>query len=142
MHVDGLWRYPVKSLRGEALDEAVLTSDGVPGDRIVHVSRGHAPLTGRTRHALLTIPATTGADGEPLVDGYPWRSDQARKIIAAAAGPDAELVSYRGPERFDIGNLLVATDGAVQEFGYDVARLRPNILLGGVTGLDEFGWPG
>jgi hypothetical protein len=142
MHVDGLWRYPVKSLRGEALDEAVLTSDGISGDRIVHVRRGHAPLTGRTRHSLLTVAGTTGADGEPLVAGYPWRSDEAGKVIVAAAGADAELAAYRGPERFDIGNLLVATDGAVEHFGYDVARLRPNILLGGVSGLDEFAWPG
>jgi uncharacterized protein YcbX len=27
-------------------------------------------------------------------------------------------------------------------FGRDVRRLRPNILIGGVNGLDEFGWPG
>src|SRR4051794_11969138 len=87
MHVGGLWRYPGKSLRGEALDEAVLTSDGVPGDRIVHVSRGHAPLTGRTRHALLTIPATTGADGEPLVDGYP-RGEAIRLGRSSPPRPD------------------------------------------------------
>jgi hypothetical protein len=100
------------------------------------------PLTGRTRHSLLTIPGTTGPDGEPLVAGHPWRSEQAQQVVASAAGPDAELAGYRGPERFDIGNLLVATDGAVEEFGYDVARLRPNILLGGVSGRDEFAWPG
>ena len=142
MHVEGIWRYPVKSLRGEALDEAVLTSDGIVGDRIVHVRRGAGPLTGRTRHALLTIPATTGSDGEPMVAGYPWRSVEAGKVIAEAAGPAAELAAYRGPERFDIANLLVATDGAVDHFGYDVGRLRPNILLSGVRGLDEFTWPG
>ena len=142
MHVAGLWRYPVKSLRGEALDEAVLTADGIVGDRVVHVRRGNAPLTGRTRHSLLTISGTTGPDGEPLVAGYPWRSDQAKQVIVAAAGPDAELAGYSGPERFDIGNLLVVTDGAVEHLGYDVARLRPNILLGGVRGLDEFTWPG
>jgi uncharacterized protein YcbX len=142
MHVKGLWRYPVKSLRGEALHEAVLTPDGIAGDRIVHVRRGRVPLTGRTRPALLTIPATTDSDGQPLVAGYPWRSAEAKKLIVEAAGPDAELVGYRGPERFDIGNLLVATDGAVEHFGYDVGRLRPNILLGGVPGLDEFTWPG
>jgi uncharacterized protein YcbX len=142
MWVDGLWRYPVKSLRGEALTVAELTLDGVAGDRVVRVRRRGGPLTGRTRHSLLTITATTGDDGEPLVDGHSWRSAHANELVAAAAGPDAELAEYRGPERFDIGNLLVATDGAVEHFGYEVTRLRPNILLGGVDGLAEFTWPG
>lgn len=38
--------------------------------------------------------------------------------------------------------LLVATDGAVGEFGRDIRRLRPNILIGGVTGMEEVTWPG
>jgi uncharacterized protein YcbX len=38
--------------------------------------------------------------------------------------------------------LLVATDGAVASFGRDVRRLRPNILIGGVPGMDETRWPG
>ena len=33
MWVTELWRYPVKSMRGERLDETVLTDDGVTGDR-------------------------------------------------------------------------------------------------------------
>ena len=33
--------------------------------------------------------------------------------------------------------LLVATDGAVAAFGRDVRRLRPNVLIGGVEGMDE-----
>jgi uncharacterized protein YcbX len=66
MRLDGLWRYPVKSLGGEALDAAELTDDGIPGDRVVHVRNDRGPLTGRTRHGLLTLPATTGPDGVPL----------------------------------------------------------------------------
>jgi uncharacterized protein YcbX len=33
MHVTGLWRYPVKSMRGEALDQLEFNSRGVQGDR-------------------------------------------------------------------------------------------------------------
>jgi uncharacterized protein YcbX len=33
MHVTGLWRYPVKSMRGEALEELAFTRRGVEGDR-------------------------------------------------------------------------------------------------------------
>ena len=39
-------------------------------------------------------------------------------------------------------NLLVATDGAVDAFGHDVRRLRPNLLLAGVPGDAERTWPG
>jgi uncharacterized protein YcbX len=58
------------------------------------------------------------------------------------AGEDAWLAAYDGPERFDILPLLVATDGAVAAFGRDIRRLRPNILIGGVDGMDEVSWEG
>ena len=134
MHVSRLWRYPVKSLGGEELADAQLTDDGVAGDRLVHVSTPYGPLTGRTRHSLLTIPARTGDDGEPRVAGVPWRSPAAAELIHRHAGPQAVLRRYDGPERFDVLNLLVATDSAVAELGADVRRLRPNILLGGGPG--------
>jgi hypothetical protein len=142
MYVAGLWRYPVKSLSGEALDTAQLTEDGVSGDRIVHVAGSHSPLTGRTRHGLLTVDAHTGPDGVPRVAGHPWDSPQAATAIQAVAGPDACLVSHRGPERFDVLNLLVATDGVVAELGADVRRLRPNLLIGGVPADAERRLPG
>ncbi len=142
MHVSRLWRYPVKSLGGEELAEAQLTDDGVLGDRLVHVSTPHGPLTGRTRHSLLTIPARTGDDGEPLVDSLPWRSPAVAELIRRHAGPQAVLRRYEGPERFDVLNLLVATDSAVAELGTDVRRLRPNLLLGGVPAGAERGWAG
>lgn len=57
-------------------------------------------------------------------------------------GPDAELVPFDGQERFDILPLLVATDGAIDRFGQDGRRLRPNLVLGGVEGLTERTWEG
>jgi uncharacterized protein YcbX len=142
VYVAGLWRYPVKSLAGEALTTAQLTGDGISGDRIVHVADPHGPLTGRTRHGLLTVPAVTGPDGVPRVAGHRWDTPQAALAVRAAAGPHARLAAYRGPERFDILNLLVATDGAVAEFGADVRRLRPNLLVGDVPADAERHWPG
>lgn len=142
MHLAALWRYPVKSLGGEPLPSAELTADGVSGDRTVHVRSARGPLTGRTRHDLLTIGASTGPDGTPRVAGHAWDSPAARDLVRTAAGPDAELASYDGPERFDISNLLVATDGAVARFGADVRRLRPNLLLAGVPAPAEPTWPG
>jgi uncharacterized protein YcbX len=130
--ISQLWRYPVKSLRGEALVAAELTLDGIAGDRIVHVAGTRGLLTGRTRHGLLSIPASTGPDGVPHVDGHPWSSTHAAEVIRARGGPGAHLVADETAERFDVLNLLVATDGAVQHFGYDIRRLRPNIVLSGI----------
>jgi uncharacterized protein YcbX len=142
MYVAGLWRYPVKSLRAEPLDAAELTSDGVAGDRLVHVRGEHGPLTGRSRHGLLTIPATTGPDGVALVDGHRWDAPAAAAVVRQRAGPDASLQRYDGPERFDVLNLLVATDGEVGRLGVDLRRLRPNLLVGGVPAGAERTWPG
>ncbi|SDL98286.1 hypothetical protein SAMN04488074_11563 [Lentzea albidocapillata subsp. violacea] len=138
MHVKALWRFPVKSLGGEELRQATFTSDGVQGDRLVHVQGPRGVLTGRTRYGLLTIPATTGPDG-PLVDGHPWDSWQAHERVLPFGG---RLTRYTGPERFDVLNVLVATDGQVEAAGVDVRRLRPNILIGGVEAGEEDSWPG
>jgi uncharacterized protein YcbX len=140
--VSDLWRYPVKSLRGERLESTTLTVDGVPGDRVVHVAGSRGPLTGRTRHGLLTVPASTGPDGVPLVDGNRWDSDEAARIIASHGREGARLVADQTPQRFDVLNLLVATDGAVARLGHDVRRLRPNIVLAGVAADLERDLPG
>jgi uncharacterized protein YcbX len=142
MHVSALWRYPVKSLGAEPLRHARLDIDGISGDRIVHVRGAYGPLTGRTRQELVAIPATTGPDGIPRVAGERWNTPAAAAVIRRHAGPDARLAAYHGPERFDVLNLLVATDGAVDAFGHDVRRLRPNLLLDGVPGNAERTWPG
>ena len=61
--------------------------------------------------------------------------------MKAAAGPDAELFHYEGAERFDVLPLLVATDGAIGHMGFDGRRLRPNVIIGAVEGLQERDWP-
>ena len=142
LSIAGLWRYPVKTLAGEPVREVELTATGIPGDRIVHVRGPEGVRTSRRHHRLLGLRGTLGADGQPLVNGHPWRSDEALALVQESAGADAWLAAYDGLERFDILPLLVATDGAVAAFGRDVRRLRPNILIGGVAGMDEVNWEG
>lgn len=142
MTIVALWRYPVKSLAGESIDEATLTSLGIPGDRIVHVRGPEGVRTSRRHYRLLGLKGTLGGDGVPQIDGQPWHTPEALTRVRAAAGADAWLEADEGPDRFDVLPLLVATDGAVAAFGRDVRRLRPNILIGGVDGLSEFEWEG
>ena len=143
MWVAEIWRYPVKSMRGERLERTVLTGNGLAGDRVVQVLDAHARVvTARTHPGLLGLHGTLGTDGEPRVDGEPWTSAQAAEAVRRVAGDGTRLVRWDGPERFDVLPLLVATDGAIAALGVDGRRLRPNIVIGGVSGLDERGWPG
>ena len=57
-HVESLWRYPVKSMRGEALPEAFVSFSGILGDRLYAVHNSAAPkafpyLTARGRSDML-----------------------------------------------------------------------------------------
>jgi uncharacterized protein YcbX len=142
MYVAELWRFPVKSLRGEKLPHAQLTPDGVGGDRRIHVRSRRGVLTARTRHALLGLSARTKPDGSILIDGHAWNSPGALELVRAAAGPEASLAAHDGPERFDVLPLLVATDGAIRALGYDGRRLRANIVIGDVEDQGERSWPG
>jgi uncharacterized protein YcbX len=132
----------VKSLAGEPLQVATLTPAGIPGDRVVHVRGPEGVRTSRRHHRLLGLQGTLDPDGRPRINGHSWDSADALALVKVAAGEDAWLEPWEGLERFDILPLLVATDGAVTSFGRDIRRLRPNVLIGGVTGMAEREWEG
>jgi uncharacterized protein YcbX len=57
-HVESLWRYPVKSMRGEELDTSYMGFSGVYGDRLYAFRSSVAPegfpyLTGREQEQML-----------------------------------------------------------------------------------------
>jgi uncharacterized protein YcbX len=142
LYIAGLWRYPVKSLAGERVSTALLEPDGIAGDRLVVVAGPEGVRTSRRQHRLLGLRGTLDVEGRALINGHPWDSDEALRLVKDAAGADAWLEPAHETNRFDILPLLVATDGAVASFGRDVRRLRPNILIGGVDGMSENDWPG
>jgi MOSC domain-containing protein len=142
LHVAQLWRYPIKSLAGESLSETEVTPNGIPGDRIVRVRGPEGVRTSRRQYRLIGLHGTLDANGRPRINGHPWDSAEALRLVKQAAGADTSLEAWQGLDRFDILPLLVATDGAVAAFGRDVRRLRPNIVIGGVEGLAERDWPG
>lgn len=56
--VESLWRYPVKSMRGEQLQEAFVGFAGVYGDRVyafqsAAAAKGFPYLTGREQESML-----------------------------------------------------------------------------------------
>jgi uncharacterized protein YcbX len=65
MHLAAIWRYPVKSLQGEQVSEAVLDSNGLRGDRCwaVRDENTGKMLTGRREPQLLLAAATLADDG-------------------------------------------------------------------------------
>jgi uncharacterized protein YcbX len=143
MRVAEIWRYPVKSLKGERLKKVEVGLLGIERDReIVIVSETGHVLNARAHPKLLALQGAFDDTGGATVNGHRWDSPAANMLVREAAGQPARLVRIPGPERFDVLPLLVATDGAIQEMGIDGRRLRPNIVLSGVDGLAERDWPG
>ena len=138
MRLDGLWRYPVKSLCGEALGTAELTDDGIPGRP--RRARPQRPRSADRAHPARPDPAGDDPDGvrgrRPPVGRAP-----AHALVTERPARGASPARHDGPERFDVLNLLVATDGATAVFGHDLRRLRPNLLISGVAAADEAAWP-
>ena len=62
--IDSLWRYPVKSMRGEELDEAFLGFSGIYGDRLFAFTSPTSPTVDVSR-----CGATEGAPIFPLQIG-------------------------------------------------------------------------
>ena len=144
MHVSEIWRYPVKSLKGERLEDTEITKLGIPGDRQIAVIRtiNGRFLTSRSKPKLLGLQGSINADGLPTINGHPWNSVEASQLVRGAAGEPVALQQIPAPQAFDVLPLLIATDGAARYLNIDHRRLRPNILLADVPELEERNWPG
>jgi uncharacterized protein YcbX len=143
MRVSELWRYPVKSLRGQSLEEAEITKLGIAGDRLVHARRpGGRVFTARTHPGLLGLQGGLDTSGVPTVDGVRWDDPATLAAVRAVTESHAELAYYDGdgPQRFDVLPISLATDGGVAAVGVDHRRFRPNVYLSGVRGLAERDW--
>ncbi len=120
--VEALRRYPVKSLRGEALDCVDVGATGMPGDRssALFVRSGHA-RAGKTfrgkEHDRLHLLAEA----------------RAGSVAAAERGVDVELRS--GEHFFDAAPISILVDrwlnGVSEHVGFPVEweRFRPNFFV-------------
>ena len=99
--VESLWRYPVKSMRGEELDEIFVAAAGVAGDRLFafrsSAAREDFPyFTAREqRHMLRYRPRIRQGAGGPMVDvetpdGDTLAIDDPALIERLRAGADPE----------------------------------------------------
>ena len=119
MYVQELWRYPVKSMRGERISQADVAKTGIRGDRnIVVVSETRERVI--TARIIRVLPALklSSPRMETMIEGRLWHSPKALALTCRAAGEPVRLVDAGlHVERFDVLPLLIATDGAIQELG-------------------------
>ena len=127
-YVESLWRYPVKSMRGEELKQAFVGFSGVFGDRVYAFRSSAAPkgfpyLTGREQEQMLLYKpvyrnteqmsgppnlAEAQAIGPGLTPVYPEAADLALVVET----PTGEVVAINDPQLI---TMLRASIRAVHE---------------------------
>lgn len=126
--VESLWRYPVKSMRGEALQELFAGFPGVYGDRVYAFRSSTAPkgfpyLTGREQPHMLRYCAAY-RHGERMV--IPPNLAEAQ-----ALGPGVT------PQYADTGDLMVDVETSPGNvLAIDDPRLTDLLCEGGRDGLE------
>jgi uncharacterized protein YcbX len=144
-----VWRYPVKSMRGEPLAAAEIGWHGVEGDRraafVRAANRSRFPwLTGREAPELLlhearwVDPASPRSSAirvrTPEGDELPLESEEQRGRLENAAGEDVRLLTL-GRGAFDSMPVSVLTAGTAASLSdalgaaCDPRRFRANLLL-------------
>jgi uncharacterized protein YcbX len=147
--VAGLWRYPVKSMRGEPLAAAEIGWHGIEGDRraafVRAANRSRFPwFTGRKLPELLLHEARYADPASPSSSAIRVRtpggeelaleSEELRGRLAAAAGEDVRLLTL-GRGAFDSMPVSVLTIGTADSLSdalgraCDTRRFRANLLL-------------
>lgn len=157
--VAGIWRYPVKSMAGEALDEADVGWHGLAGDRRWafirdgQVANGFPWLTIR-QHPEMTLYQPFYTDPErPEASAAVVRTPDGRELDVTDPVLGKELGAalikqHRGV--FDVSPLSLMTTQTVENLGkladtqLQPARFRPNILIeaAGDDPFPEDAWVG
>ena len=147
-HVDALFRYPLKSMRGERLEGAALGWHGLEGDRRLALRRmddrsGFPWLTaGRLPDLLLFAPHRDDrAQGDlpthvrtPDGEDLPVFGDELATEVGRRHGARVEMMQLKHGI-FDDASLSVIAVDTVHEIERlagrrpDVRRFRPNVVL-------------
>jgi uncharacterized protein len=158
MHVAQLWRYPVKSLAGEALETARIAGGGIELDRRCAIldsdpARAGKPLTARQQKLLLAYRSRAYDDG--IVIRTPGGADIAlddRTWLAALEKDVGRPMSLQQTDEavHDAADLLVVNGASLRalaaEYGKELnpLRFRPNVIVDGVDAkaFEEENWQG
>ena len=144
MRVAELWRFPVKSLQGEQLDNAAVDAGGLVGDRayaLFDLETGLG-LTARRMPDLLFALATTVGTGERpaivLPDGSTALDDAALsdwlgRPVALRAATEVDERRYENPLDADHDAEWIVFDGAPGPF-HDSAHTRVSLVSTGTLG--------
>jgi uncharacterized protein len=162
--IEALYRYPVKSMRGEALDAAELGWHGVEGDRRVALRRlddtsGFPWLTASRLPELIRFaPVRRGDVNEagppthvrtPEGAELPAFGDELAAEIGRRHGVPVQMMELR-QGIFDDATMSVITTDTVREICHlggtreDARRFRPNVLVRSIRAVpfEEDGWTG
>jgi uncharacterized protein YcbX len=158
VRVTALWRYPVKSMQGEALDASEVDAHGLVGDRrwALLDRRTGMTLTARRQPELLFASACLDGDGVRVVlpDGTATTddgvlSDWLGHPVSLVAADEVEHHRYETPldaeheERawatwegpsatfHDSKRTAVSIVSTATMRGWDVRRFRPNVVVEG-----------
>lgn len=159
--VVALWRYPVKSMAAEALDEVEVSWHGLAGDRRWAFVQGGLERSGfpwltiRERSHMWQYRPSFADPSKPDSSRTLVRAPDGRELdvvdpaLAAELGPGARVIKQnRGV--FDVSPLSLTTTQSVAAIGELVGaaleprRFRPNILVETAAGepFAEDGWVG
>lgn len=159
MIVDQLWRYPVKSMRGERLEWARLAAGGIEFDRHYALidldSKGARTfLSARQEPALLRYAATV-ENGDALIhapDGSLHKASDARFVrhLEESFGRRIACEHDDSGEHHDAHDVLVITTASLDVLAgeWNAAvhplRFRPNVILAAADGqpFSERAWVG
>jgi uncharacterized protein YcbX len=153
--IEGLFRYPVKSMRGEPLDSAALGWHGLDGDRRYAFRRldersGMPWLTAsRLPELLLFTPEPPAHVRTPEGAALPLFDDALAAEVGRRYGAPVQMMQLQHGI-FDEGSLSVITSDTVGEIcrlsgqSADVRRFRPNVLVRSTRAVpfEEDDWVG
>lgn len=161
-HIEALFRYPVKSMRGEPLQAATLGLHGIEGDRRFafrrREERGGFPwlTAGKLADLIRFTPVRRDADAEapthvvtPEGDEWPLFSEELAAEVGRRHGAPVEMMQMKHGI-FDDASLSVITSDTVDEVCRlagqegEVRRFRPNVLVRSAAGIpfEEDAWVG
>ena len=159
MRVTQLWRYPVKSMRGELLVSTPFERGGIPFDRRFALLDETPESTRRGKPATATqFPAMLGYGARVADDSVVVRLPDGAVIgvtepmVAARLTQDTglrlTLIDAPDGTNHDEADVLVINEASVRQFALewgqpvDARRFRPNIVVGGDAAFEEEAWVG